>query len=147
MEIKVPGLHPKLADSVSAMRTELKARGIQADVQSGVRDEKTQNDLYAQGRTKPGEIITNAKAWESWHNYGIAVDFCFKTSTGGWTWNVPQARWDELGLIGEMFGLQWGGRWSKIKDPPHFQLKMPITVQEAKKIVLKDGIEAVWAKA
>jgi peptidoglycan L-alanyl-D-glutamate endopeptidase CwlK len=42
---------------------------------SGYRSKKEQNELYAQGRSKPGQVVTNAKAGQSYHNYGLAVDF------------------------------------------------------------------------
>lgn len=39
------------------------------------RSPSEQADLYAQGRTKPGKIVTNAQPGESAHNYGLALDF------------------------------------------------------------------------
>lgn len=43
-------------------------------VTEGYRSGARQDQLYAQGRTRPGEIVTNAKAGQSAHNYGLAVD-------------------------------------------------------------------------
>ncbi|SVE43245.1 uncharacterized protein METZ01_LOCUS496099, partial [marine metagenome] len=34
-----------------------------------------QDDLYEQGRTEPGKIVTNARGGKSWHNFGLAIDF------------------------------------------------------------------------
>jgi peptidoglycan LD-endopeptidase CwlK len=34
-----------------------------------------QSALYAQGRTRPGPIVTRAQAGESAHNFGLALDF------------------------------------------------------------------------
>src|SRR5690606_22511724 len=42
---------------------------------SGHRTWAEQDALYAQGRTKPGSIVTNAKGGQSNHNFGIAMDF------------------------------------------------------------------------
>ena len=159
VEPKVTALHPKLADAVPQIITEAKARGLVVAMFSGVRKPEEQEKLYALGRTvknpdgfdpvkKPlGNIITNAKTWESWHFYGLAVDFAFKNSNGGWWWPKDEDdRWDEIGKIGGMFGLAWGGAWTKFPDLPHFQLtgKIP-TVREAKRILFEKGIEAVWA--
>ena len=33
-----------------------------------------QNELFAQGRTAPGRIVTNARAGDSPHQYGLAAD-------------------------------------------------------------------------
>ena len=33
-----------------------------------------QNHLYAQGRTKPGKIVTYAKGGQSYHNFGLAFE-------------------------------------------------------------------------
>lgn len=41
-----------------------------------------QNALYAQGRTKKGNIVTNAKGGQSFHNYGVACDFALMTKDG-----------------------------------------------------------------
>lgn len=40
-----------------------------------------QEALYAQGRTKPGKVVTNAKAGMSYHNYGLAVDIVLLKDT------------------------------------------------------------------
>jgi peptidoglycan LD-endopeptidase CwlK len=41
----------------------------------GLRSFEDQDELYAQGRTKPGNIVTNARGGDSLHNYGLAADF------------------------------------------------------------------------
>lgn len=43
----------------------------------GYRTRDEQNELYKQGRTKPGKIVTFARAGESFHNYGHAIDYAF----------------------------------------------------------------------
>ena len=50
--------------------------------EDGIRDlvrSRGLGDVYkrqAQGRTKPGKIVTNSPGGKSWHNYGLGVDFC-----------------------------------------------------------------------
>lgn len=41
---------------------------------AGIRTFEEQDALYAQGRTKPGAIVTWVKGGGSYHNYGLAVD-------------------------------------------------------------------------
>jgi hypothetical protein len=31
-------------------------------------------------------------------------------------------RYEKLGALGEEAGLEWGGRWPRLRDAPHFQL-------------------------
>ena len=49
--------------------------GYELKAISGQRGEEEQNALYAQGRTKPGNIVTNAKFGYSNHNFSAALDF------------------------------------------------------------------------
>jgi len=87
-----------------------------------------QNELYAQGRTKPGQIVTNAKAGESFHNYGVAFDCVFKKEG----YNATEKQWEILGKEGEKLGLEWGGRWVSFKDRPHFQVTLGYTLADFK---------------
>lgn len=43
---------------------------------AGIRSFMSQDRVYAQGRTLPGSIVTNAKGGQSPHNYGCASDWC-----------------------------------------------------------------------
>jgi len=72
-------LHPKVRDEVSKIVNEannLLTKHSQIRIVQGLRTIEEQNDLYAQGRTKQGKKVTNAKGGSSFHNYGLAVDFC-----------------------------------------------------------------------
>lgn len=35
-------------------------------------------------------------------------------------WAPKHPDWEKLGLLGERIGLQWGGRWKRFRDCPHF---------------------------
>ena len=142
---KVTSLNPKVLEAAQRTIAEAKARGFDIGIHSGLRTADEQNKLYAQGRTGPGEIVTNAKAYESWHCLGLAVDLVFKV-TGLWTWNRPFAEWEQLGAIGKLSGFQeWGGDWIKLRDFPHFQIRGKLTIKEAKALLFEKNIEAVWA--
>lgn len=97
----------------------------------GYRSPARQDALYAQGRTTPGSVVTNARAWQSWHQTGRAVDFAFQH---GWPF-ADDHPWKHIGEMGELLGFEWGGRWKK-PDRPHLQwtggLSLADAVAEAK---------------
>ena len=86
---------------------------------SAKRSCERQNELYAQGRTKPGKIITHAKCGQSDHNLGLAVDVA-PLINGKVNYNVPRSYWEELAKIAATVGLGWGGRWTNLNDLVHF---------------------------
>ena len=51
-----------------------KARGVVYFATFGTRTYEEQNALYAQGRTAPGKIVTNARGGQGAHNFGLATD-------------------------------------------------------------------------
>ena len=67
-----------------------------------------QADLFAQGRTKPGKIVTYAQPWYSYHQYGLAVDFVL-FEKGEWSWSDSTAEkkewWKRLHELGKEYGL------------------------------------------
>ena len=152
----VPGLNPKLAEAAEKLLAEAKARGLSIGLHSGLRTWAEQDRLYELGRSVKnpdgateanprGDIVTRVIGGFGWHNYGIAIDCVFKDSKGGWTWDKTDTEWEDLGRIGELYGLSWGGRWQgKKKDCPHFELKMRISNFAARKIAIVGGIEEVW---
>jgi peptidoglycan L-alanyl-D-glutamate endopeptidase CwlK len=94
--------------------------GIEIKVISGTRSFAEQNALFAQGRTKPGPRVTNAKGGESNHNFGIAFDIgVFEGSK----YLGASPAYDVVGLIGSEIGLEWGGHWTSFADKPHHQLR------------------------
>src|SRR6202021_3611073 len=75
--------NPKSAPSVQSAGTKAKAAmpsNVQVILIAGMRTFAESDALYAQGRTEPGPIVTNAPAGESFHNYGLAVDFDMVTN-------------------------------------------------------------------
>jgi peptidoglycan LD-endopeptidase CwlK len=94
--------------------------GIKIKIISGLRSYAEQDALYAQGRTKPGAKVTNARGGYSNHNFGIAFDIgVFE----GATYLPESAKYKAVGVLGMDLGLEWGGNWKTIVDQPHFQLR------------------------
>lgn len=112
-------LHPKVAAMCSEFINRCKAENIDVIITSTYRDAASQNELYAQGRTKPGRKVTNAKAGQSFHNWRCAFDFC-PIVNGKCQWN-DAALFIRCGEIAESVGLEWAGRWKKMKELAHCQ--------------------------
>ncbi len=105
--------------------------GLSARLISGTRTFAEQDRLYAQGRTEPGNVVTNARGGQSNHNYGIAWDVGIFTTAGKYIDALAEkgqmkskdveAEYVKLGPVGRAMGLFWGGDWAK-PDGPHFQM-------------------------
>lgn len=105
------------------------AEGINVFITCTFRSNQEQDADYDIGRTKPGKIITNAKAGESAHNCtngdgcaaSRAFDFAIKTEEGSLDWNASDGQWQRALDIGKSLGLVSGSQW-RMKDNPHFEL-------------------------
>jgi len=113
-------LTTKAADLCYLFIAKCAKQGIDVIVTSTYRDADSQNALYAQGRTKPGPKVTNAKAGESFHNYRVAFDFC-PIVNGKAAWNDTML-FERCGEIAESIGLEWAGRWKSFKELAHCQM-------------------------
>jgi peptidoglycan LD-endopeptidase CwlK len=151
-EAQLAKVDPDLATKVRAAADALAALGTYLLVVSGLRTPAEQDALYAQGRTTPGHIVTDAKAGHSMHNYGLAVDVVPYLSgpSGALNWkpNTPQyqAMVDAL----KAQGLVWGGDWVSLKDDDHFQ--MPGVPASPNPAMIADygagdtaALKAIWA--
>ena len=113
-------LHPLLEFKILQLVSICENEGLKIKVTQGYRSKAEQDALYAQGRTKPGKIVTNAKGGYSMHNWGIAFDFCRNDGKG--TYNESGDFFTKVGKLGQSIGLEWGGSWKSFPDKPHFQL-------------------------
>ena len=139
---KITDLHPKVQVMANAMIEACKNAGFDILITSTYRDAESQNALYAQGRTKKGAIVTNARAGQSWHNYRLAFDIV-PLKNGKPVWGTSGADgklWKAIGKIGKACGLEWAGDWVSMKEFPHFQFTGGLTLKDlqAGKQLLKD---------
>jgi peptidoglycan L-alanyl-D-glutamate endopeptidase CwlK len=104
------------------------AKGIDLLVTSTYRDAESQDALYAQGRSTPGNVVTRAKAGQSWHNWRCALDVV-PLVNGKAIWD-DQALWKQVGEIGKSCGLEWAGDWKTFKEYPHFQYTGGLTLAQ-----------------
>ena len=117
---RIEDLHPDLQALAKRFIAGAAAEDIDVLIYCTLRDNKAQAELYAQGRTTKGPIVTNARPGESAHNYGAAWD-CVPLKNGKAMWGDREA-YAKLGRIGETLGLEWAGRWTgKLRETAHFQ--------------------------
>ncbi|BDT68484.1 hypothetical protein os1_26670 [Comamonadaceae bacterium OS-1] len=119
-EKTIATLHPQVATYARSLVQRAASVGIEIKIIGGTRTYAEQDALFAQGRTKPGKRVTNAKGGESNHNFGIAFDIGV---FNGKTYLGESPSYDVVGPLGIDIGLEWGGAWTTLVDKPHFQLR------------------------
>jgi len=153
-EDRLATVSPDLATKVRAAADSLAEAGTYLLVVSGLRTPAEQDALYAQGRTAPGPIVTNAKAGQSMHNYGLAVDVVpyLSGESGDLNWHADTEQFQAMVTALKAQGLAWGGDWVHFKDEDHFQMpNVPANPSEA---MIEDygagdaaALEAIWTNA
>ncbi len=139
---RIATLHPLVKEKVKEfiIRAE-KELGIKLRVVSAFRSWSEQTKLYNRpfdGKDNDGdglideanEKVTNAKAGQSYHNFGLAVDVV-EIKNGKAIWKNPN--WDKVAKLGKSIGLKWGGDWKSFKDKPHFQYTFGLSLAELRK--------------
>ena len=120
-------LTPPMRAKALAFMDECQACGVSVLIYCTLRSNAEQAQLYAQGRSLPGRIVTNAKPGQSLHNpdaTGKARAFdAVPMRNGVALWSDAQAL-TTMGEAGEAVGLEWAGRWSGgLREYVHFQEK------------------------
>lgn len=122
-------LVPPAKERVEKFKALCKENNIDLLITSTYRDNESQNALFAQGRTAPGKIVTNAKAGQSWHNFRCAVDVV-PLINGKPVWDGDDPIWAKVGALGKQAGLEWAGDWKKFKEMAHFQYTGGLTLAQ-----------------
>jgi peptidoglycan LD-endopeptidase CwlK len=109
-----------------ALRIMKERHGYDMALLEGYRSPQRQEALAALG---PG--VTNAAAFQSWHQYGLAADCAFVrdgklviSEQDPWALRGYQL----YGEVAEALGLTWGGRW-KMRDYGHAELRVAGTMK------------------
>src|SRR4051812_12890526 len=96
--------------------------GYDMAILEGYRSPERQNMLAGLGSS-----VTNAAAFQSWHQYGLAADCAFLrdgklviSEKDPWA----MRGYELYGQVAESVGLTWGGRW-KMMDFGHTELRVP----------------------
>lgn len=134
---KISTLHPKIRFEVLHLTKLVNKANVKFRIVQGYRTFAEQDALYAQGRTKPGAIVTKARGGLSNHNYGLAIDFCLLHSDGSISWSLMedadadgQKDWMEVVNIFKSAGYEWGGNWKNSKDNPHLDKMFNFSIRQ-----------------
>lgn len=116
-------LHPYLDYLMEIMIKYCNEQGIFLIITEGFRTVEHQDELYAQGRTKAGRIVTNARgsSYQSQHQWGIAFDIAIANQ--GHLYDMVYIRKVAEVAKKHCKSLGWGGDWKDFPDNPHFYLK------------------------
>ncbi len=134
---RVQALHPVVRAEVMTIIDEIEAKWpgtMKIRIVQGLRTFDEQAAIYAQGRTKPGPVVSNAKPGQTYHNYGLALDFAImydKDANGSFealSWDINydfdkngHSDWQEGVKAFKSHGWVWGGDFRSIKDNPHLE--------------------------
>lgn len=138
---KMKGVHPKL---IELMKKAISNSPYDFKIVQGLRTAAYQNELYQQGRTRPGKIVTKLDGYNRKSNhqakadgYGHAVDIavCGHYDQNG---NYVKCTTDaemfdnkklveisrHVKAVAKEMGLDivWGGDWKTLYDTPHYEL-------------------------
>lgn len=134
-------LHPVFRERLLALIDRFQQENLPFQLFEGYRTPQRQARLYAQGRSAPGSIVTNAKPWQSFHQYGVAGDFVLNIN-GDWSWETSGKKgawWSRLHELGEQVDLKplsW--------ELPHLQLK-DLTLNDLRMGKYPQGGDESWA--
>lgn len=122
-------LHPEFSQRLLLIFKIMKEKhGYDMAILEGYRSPARQ-DLLA----SMGSQVTNARAFQSWHQYGLAADCAFLrdgklviSEKDPWAMRGYQL----YGEVAESLGMTWGGRW-KMMDFGHAELRVRGVMQRA----------------
>jgi peptidoglycan L-alanyl-D-glutamate endopeptidase CwlK len=114
-----------------------KDRGINIILTSTLRDDEYQGKLYEQGRSAPGQIVTNMSRTGA-HGLGLAYDVVPVDVNGNAIWSDDRL-WNIIGEEGVKLGFVWGGNWKSFVDSPHFELTDGLKYSD-----LREGKRPAW---
>jgi peptidoglycan LD-endopeptidase CwlK len=130
-------LHPIVEERSNQLIQQSAAKGIVIVITDDFRSMEDQDVLYEKGRSSEGNIVTHARGGESFHNFGLAIDFAIKTPSENVIWDMQydgnqngKADWNEVVELAKALGFEWGGDWAQFKDYPHLQMNFGLTLAD-----------------
>lgn len=119
------GADPRILEFEKKLVSRLKKMGVPVFAHCVYRSDEEQNSLFVRGHSK-------AKAGQSPHQYGMAVDIIHGTKG----WELTRKQWEIIAHVGDEIArsigvhIRWGGDWDGDRttthdqwDPAHFELQ------------------------
>ncbi|MCA0758205.1 M15 family metallopeptidase [Paenibacillus sp. N4] len=138
--VPITGLHPSVLAKQNELIAETEQLGIDILITDGFRSSEEQDAIYAKGRTTEGPVVTQVKGGDSYHNYGLAIDFALRTKQGEVVWDMEydgnrngEADWMEVVKAAKKLGFTWGGDWNNFPDYPHLQMDFGYSIRQLKR--------------
>ncbi|RDW15024.1 M15 family metallopeptidase [Oceanobacillus chungangensis] len=135
-------LHPLVEEKKNILLQQAAESSINLVITDEFRTFEEQDALFERGRTTQGNIVTNARAGETYHNYGLAIDYALINEAGDYIWDTTYdgnnngiSDWFEVAELAKDLGFEWGGDWSGFKDYPHLQMTFGLSIHQ-----LQDGM-------
>lgn len=145
---RIDKLHPKVRAEILHLVKKCYKSGFKIRIVQGYRTFDEQDELYAQGRTKPGPIVTKVRGGMSNHNYGCAIDFCLLHNDGTISWSNSEDSdkdgkkdWMEVVEIFKANGYEWGGDWKSFKDTPHLEKTFGMSIRTMYKLHIEGKVD------
>jgi peptidoglycan L-alanyl-D-glutamate endopeptidase CwlK len=137
-QTRLAGVHPVIRQLGEALIERCYNKGIWVLITQGLRTYAEQDALYAQGRTKPGSIVTKVKGGYSIHNFGFAIDYALLLKDGKTaSWDTKRddnqdhkADFLQVAEEAKALGFEWGGDWKTFVDMPHLQMVFGLTTAQ-----------------
>ena len=157
---RIEKAHPKVRESLMQEYAEISAqlpKGCRLRFAYVYRTPEEQAKLFKQ-RPK----VTNANAWQSIHNYGLAFDIVLLYDNDGngtfeeASWSLKKdinldktPEWMQVINYFKSKGWVWGGDWKSFKDAPHFEKSFGLdwrkmkALLDAGKFTTENGIKYI----
>jgi len=137
---KLARLYPPFAEK---LRQLINVLGHNWRILEGFRSFEEQSAFFAQGRSRPGGLITRDRAGYSGHNYGVVAHIA-PTVDGQVAWDDNEA-FLRLTVEAKKVGLASGGTWgSKFLEKSRVEMVI-LTMDESLALFKKGQLPAVWA--
>lgn len=158
-EERIEALHPKVKDifrtTYNKINNEIfKDSYVKCRVACTLRSPKQQHQLYEQGRTIAGRVVTNADSWQSYHQYGLAIDLVLlvdKDHNGSYESisydkkadnNLDSLTdWNQILEEFRKVGFELGKDFRKFSEYPHIQMRFNYRWSELSEMVKQNLID------
>jgi peptidoglycan L-alanyl-D-glutamate endopeptidase CwlK len=131
---RIDDLRPDVVANCRLFIKLMAAEGYKVAFSSTLRDDEKQAELYAQGRTKPGKIVTNSRV-TTFHGKGLAFDIYRDAPTFAEQWQDYKF-WQTARRIQTMLGFskitgeESHSEWSNKKRFTGGQVRAGVTVPQ-----------------